>query len=82
MAPWQFPSATLAAQTETTVTAILAMADPPELVIAIDPWVTQVFAALSLPPEQIAKVDDWFAVLQLPGGRGSLKRQAKDTEVP
>lgn len=82
VAPWQFPSETLKAQTETTVTEMLARAEPPEMVIATDPWIAQVFAARGLPPERIAAVDDWFEVLQLPGGLGPVKRQAKDTELP
>ena len=82
VAPWQFPSATLAARTQTRVTELLAMAEPPDLVIATDAWVTRVFTAFRLPPAQIAEVDDWFELLQLPGGRGPSNRQSKDSRWP
>lgn len=82
VAPWQFPSATLAARTQTRVTELLALAEPPDLVIATDAWVTRVFAAVSLPPAHIAEVADWFELLQLPGGRGPSNRQSKDSRWP
>jgi hypothetical protein len=62
---WEFPTEAAKTLADVALWQILKTAGPPQLIIAIDPWIKQVRAARDITPEQIQTVPDWFACLNV-----------------